>query len=68
MFQEEFRSNSKDLLPSDKSLKGFQDACIQILNSLAPLRTKYVRANQARFMSKEVKKALMIRSKLRNKF
>ena len=44
LLREEFPSKFKDLLPNDKSLKGVQDSCLQILNSLAPLKTKYVRA------------------------
>ena len=47
LLQEEFLPKLKDLLPNDKSLKGLQDSCLQILNSLAPLKTKYVCANQA---------------------
>ena len=68
LFQEEFLSKLKDLLPNDKSLKGFQDSCLQILNSLAPLQTKYACANQAPFMNKELQKAKLLRSKLRNKY
>ena len=44
LLREEFPSKFKDLLPNDKSLKGVQDSCLQILNSLAPLKTKYVHA------------------------
>ena len=44
LLREEFPSKFKDLLPNDKSLKGVQDSCLQILNSLAPLKKKYVRA------------------------
>ena len=38
LFREKFIT--KDLLPNDKRLKGFQDFCIQILNSLAPFEDK----------------------------
>ena len=50
LLQEEFPSKFKDLLPNDKSLKGVQDSCLQILDSLAPLKTKYLRANETPFM------------------
>ena len=50
--------------PSEFALKDFQNVCF----SFAPLKKKYVRANQALFMNKELKKAVMVRSKLRNKF
>ena len=62
LFLEEFISELKDLLPNDKNLKGFQDSCLQILNSLIPLKTKYVEYVQ----NKELQKAIMIRSKIRN--
>ena len=38
------------------------------LNKHAPLKRKYVRANEAPFMTKELHKAIMKRSKLRKKF
>ena len=38
------------------------------MNSRATLKAKYVRSNQASFISKELRKAIMIRLKLRNKF
>ena len=54
--------------PSKFTLKDFQNVYLTSLNSFAPLKKKYVKANQASFMNKELKKAIMIRSKLRNKF
>ena len=41
---------------------------LKILDKHAPMKKKYLRANHASFMTKEVRKAIMIRSKLRNKF
>ena len=54
--------------PSEFALKDFQNVCLTSLNSFAPLKKKYVRANKASFMNKELKKAIMVRSKLRKKF
>ena len=54
--------------PSKFTLKDFQNVYLASLNSFAPLKKKYVKANQASFMNIELKKAIMIRSKLRNKF
>ena len=68
MFQEEFLSKLKNLLPNDKSPKSFQDSFLQILNFLAPLKTKYARANKAPFMNKELQKAIIIGSNKSNKF
>ena len=41
---------------------------LKILDKYAPLKKKYLRANHATYMTKKVRKAMMIRSKLRNKF
>ena len=40
----------------------------ELLNKVAPLKTKYLRANYSRFMRKELSKAIMLRTKLRNQF
>ena len=41
---------------------------LKILDKYAPMKKKYLRANHATFMTKEVRKAIIKRSKLRNKF
>ena len=41
---------------------------MEILNKIAPLKTKFLRANRSKFVTKEVSKAIMLRTKLRNKF
>ena len=46
-------SQHKYLLPNDKSLKGFQDSFLQILNPLTSWKTTFVLLNQAYFMNKE---------------
>ena len=46
----------------------FLNIFIEILNKRAPMKQKYHRANQGRFMTKNVHKAIMKRSRLRNKF
>ena len=51
-------------LSNDEFVKIFMG----IFDKHAPLKQKYVRANQGPFMTKELRKAVMIRSKLRNKF
>ena len=63
--------------PFDKCLKirdseaaydNFKDTFLSITNKHAPLKTKMIRGNQAPFMTKELSKQIMIRSRLRNKF
>ena len=39
-----------------------------VVNKHLPIKYKYIRANQGVFMNKELRKAIMIRSKLKNKF
>ena len=46
----------------------FINIFINILNLHAPLKKKYLRANHSKFISKELSKEIMLRSKLRNKF
>ena len=41
---------------------------MELLNEVAPLKSKYLRANYFKFMPKELSKAIMIRTKLRNQF
>lgn len=45
MFLEESSSKVKDLLPNNKSLKGFQGSGLQISNSFALIKTRYLRTN-----------------------
>ena len=49
-------------------LKTFKETVFCIFNKHAPTKRKYVRANEAPFMTKELHKAIMKRSRLRNKF
>ena len=46
----------------------FLNIFIEILNKHAPMKQKYLRVNQGRFMTKDLHKAIMKRSRLRNKF
>ena len=45
----------------------FVEITIEIFNKHAPLKHKYIRANQSPFMTKELQKAIMHRSKLPNR-
>ena len=46
----------------------FSNTFSDILDKHAPKKSKYIRANQGAFMTKELRKAIMKRSRLRNKF
>ena len=41
---------------------------MKLLNKIAPLKTKFLRTNHSKFVTKEVSKAIVLRTKLRNKF
>ena len=49
-------------------LEHFLNIFIEILNKHPPIKKKYLSANQGEFMSKELNKAIMTRSRLRNKY
>ena len=49
-------------------LKTFKVTVFCIFNKHVPMKRKYVRANEAPFMTKELHKRIMKRSRLRNKF
>ena len=38
----------------------------ELLNKVAPLKTKFLRANHSKFVTKDESKAIMLRTKLRN--
>ena len=49
-------------------LSKFNDTVLSVLEKHAPKKLKYIRSNNCNFMTKELRKAIMNRSKLRNKF
>ena len=46
----------------------FKFIVTNLLESHASMKEKYIRRNQARFMNKSVRKAIMVRTQLLNKF
>ena len=48
--------------------KEFEKVFIRTLNKHAPLKKRFIRANNSPFMTKEICKAIMLRSKLRNTY
>ena len=44
----------------------FKESILCIINKHAPIRKKYLRANEALFMTKELHNAIMKRSRYRN--
>ena len=46
--------------------ENFHEIVLSILNAHAPLKKKHLRANHASFVTKEFRKAVMKRARLRN--
>ena len=60
---------NKELLKYDLSnieYDTFQEIIVSLLNIYAPLKEKYLRANHASFVTKELRKAVMQKTGLRN--
>lgn len=66
-----FRNDILNSLPHNYidgiSNNGFTNIVMNVLNTHAPLKSKHLRANESPFMTKELRKAIMLRSKLKNK-
>ena len=46
------------------SFNEFKTTFMELLNKVAPLKTRYLRANSSKFITKELSKAIMLRTKL----
>ena len=53
---------------SNISFADFHSKFFYLLGKHAPVKKSYIRANQKNFMDKELNQAIMVRSKIRNKF
>ena len=53
---------------NDIPFDAFMNICKATLDKVAPLKQKYVRSNHSPFLNKEILKAIMNRTRLRNKF
>ena len=60
--------NHNNVSKQENNLKEFQQACLIVLNWIAPIKHQFKGAKQKSFMNKELQHAIMIRSKLTNKF
>ena len=53
---------------SDKSLKHFKETSLSVVNTIAPLKSNFIQANQVPFINEEIQQGVIMRSKLRKKF
>ena len=64
-----FRSEIQTFCSLNETNLGlFTESIFCIFNKHAPIRKRYLRANEALFMTKELHNAIMKRSRYRNKF
>ena len=54
--------------PLNKIISIFHNVFIEVLEKYVPEKQKYIGANQVNFMDSKLNHAIMLRSKLRNKF
>ena len=67
-FSKDFMSEMKKLGPLNNNISIFHSVCVEVLEKYAPEKRKYIRGNQANFMDSKLNLAIMLRSKLHNKF
>ena len=53
---------------NDTSLSSFMNVCKDALDKVAPLKQKYIRANNGPFMNEDITKAIMKRTRLRSNY
>ena len=78
LYYRDYKNFDEDLFKNKLKLKlnslfeinypNFQKCFLELLNSQAPIKTKYIRGNNQPYMTKTLRKAIMTRSKLRNKY
>ena len=68
--QKKFETELKLKLNSQTNLSysNFQAVFLEILNKIAPVKVKVLRFNNNAFMTKSLRKAIMLRSRLKNNF
>ena len=68
VFRNELINTLNSLYGKEISYEIFETLLVKLLSKHAPLKEKLIRANNAPFMNKNLSKAFMTRSRLRNKF
>ena len=67
---EKFRESLITYLSTGKNISydAFENLVLQTLDKMAPIKQKHIRGNQSPFMNKDIHKAIMTRTRLRNRF
>ena len=67
---EKFRESLITYLSTGKNISydAFENIVLQTLDKMTPMKQKNIRGNQSPFMNKDIHKAIMTRTRLRNRF
>ena len=67
---EKFRESLLTCFSTGKNISydAFENLLLQTLGKMAPTKQKYIRGNQSPFMNKDIHKAIMTRTRLKNRF
>ena len=67
---EKFRESLITYLSTSKNISydAFENLVLQTLDKMAPIKQKHITGNQSPFMNKDIHKAIMSRTRLRNRF
>ena len=68
LFHSELSQNLNTIDTNCSSYESFEATFMEQLNKHAPMKEKYVRANNAPYMNKNLSKAIMNRTRLKNKY
>ena len=68
VFKSDLQEELQKIEPSNLNYRSFETAFDRVLDKDAPIKKKYVRANNKPFMTRALRKATMLRSRLRNKY
>ncbi len=68
IFRQDLALSISQISNTQFDYSNFENIFMNILNKHAPLKQKYIRANESCFMNKTLKKAVMQRTKLKNKY
>ena len=67
-FSNELRSKLNNDVTSNSNYNNFQSILCQVLEKYAPVKKKYLRANNSPFMTKQLRKMIMNRSRCKNAY
>ena len=67
-FKRELKEELDSIKTTDLEYSAFQNCFEKVLDKHAPMKKKYARANDGPFMNRVLRKAIMLRSRLKNRY